>query len=273
MLRTPYARALSYAAVAGVVSAALGVIWLFGSIILEGRELSAVEDALFDLSIGALVFLVLGSLMLRHQSRGRRQYQQEVNEAKRKLDTAISHMSQGLMMFDSSRRLALCNRRYVELYGVSPEVVQPGLSFRDLLIHRKQTGSFFGDVEEYCTLMADAMDAGKTTTLIVETSGGRLVRIVNEPLEGGGWVATHEDVTERQRLLEAHERSEKLIGEQRHQLNVALNNMTHGLCMFDAEGHIVLPNICGGSRSSTCSSIARQQAPFWATRKNSSPAS
>jgi PAS domain S-box-containing protein len=71
---------------------------------------------------------------------------------------------------------------------------------------------------------------------------GRLVRVVNEPLEGGGWMATHEDVTERQRLLEAHEQSEKIVHEQKRQLDVALNNMTHGLCMFDTEGRIVLFN-------------------------------
>ena len=68
------------------------------------------------------------------------------------------------------------------------------------------------------------------------------MRVVNEPLEGGGWMATHEDVTERQRLLEAHEQSEKIVHEQKRQLDVALNNMTHGLCMFDTEGRIVLFN-------------------------------
>ena len=34
------------------------------------------------------------------------------------------------------------------------------------------------------------------------------MRIASEPLEGSGWVATHEDVTERQQLLEVRERAE-----------------------------------------------------------------
>ena len=67
------------------------------------------------------------------------------------------------------------------------------------------------------------------------------MQIVNEPLQGGGWVATHEDVTERQRLLSTRAVG-RLGSQQKLQLDAALNNMTHGLCMFDAEGHIVLFN-------------------------------
>ena len=145
-------------------------------------------------------------------------------------------------MFDASRRIVFCNRRYIELYDVSPAVVKPGLSFRELLAHRKESGSFFGDVDEYCATMAANIDAGKASNVVVDSSRGRVVRIVNVPLEEGGWVATHEDITERQQLLDAHERSKKIVSEQKLQLDVALNNMTHGLCMFDATGHIVLFN-------------------------------
>jgi diguanylate cyclase (GGDEF)-like protein/PAS domain S-box-containing protein len=242
MFRMSHARPLTDVALAGLVLAGAGSAWLFASVIAEGRELTAAEGFVLHLLVAAGVFFGLGWLVLRQHWRGRLQQQQEIDEAKRKLDTAVGHMSQGLVMFDAHQRIALCNRRYMELYGVSPAVVKPGLSFRELLIHRKESGSFFGDVEEYCTQMTAAVAAGTTTSLTVKSSRGRLVRIVNEPLDGGGWVATHEDVTERQQLLESHERSEKLLGEQRHQLDVALNNMTHGICMFDAEGRIVLFN-------------------------------
>ena len=67
--------------------------------------------------------------MLWSQWRWRDEYQQTINEEKRKLDTAINHMTQGLVMFDGAQRIALRNRRYCELYGLSPEVVTPGLRF------------------------------------------------------------------------------------------------------------------------------------------------
>ena len=72
--------------------------------------------------------------------------------------------------------------------------------------------------------------------------GGRSILIVNQPMADGGWVATHEDITERHDLLLAHTETEKLLREQKLQLDTALNNMAHGLCMFDAQGHLVLFN-------------------------------
>ena len=53
----------------------------------------------------------------------------------------------------------------------------------------------------------------KEISVIRPAKDGRLVRIASEPLEGGGWVATHEDVTERQQLLEVRERAEALARE------------------------------------------------------------
>jgi len=233
MRRMPL-RAITCAAVASLVSAVAGIAWLFGTVIAEGRALSAVEDVTLDLLIGAVVLLTLGWLVLRHQWRGQTQYQQEIDAAKRTLDRAISHMSQGLVMFDASQRIVLCNRRYIEMYGVSPAVVKPGLSFRDLLIHRKESGSFLADVDEYCA-MVTSMAHGKTSSLVAESSGGRLIQILNEPLEGGGWVATHEDVTEWRR-------AEERVREQKLQLDTALNTMTQGLNMFDASGRLVVCN-------------------------------
>ena len=47
--------------------------------------------------------------------------------------------------------MIVCNGKYVEMYGLSTDVVKPGCTFRDVIRHRKATGSFTGDVERYCT--------------------------------------------------------------------------------------------------------------------------
>jgi len=234
MLRVSY-RSVSFAAVAGLVPAVAGIAWLFAGVIMQGRELSSVEDVTLDVLIGAVILLSLGWLVLRHQSRDHERYKQEIDAARQTLDMAISHMSQGLVMFDASQRVVLCNRRYMELYGVSPTIVKPGLSFRDLLTHRKESGSFLGDVDEYCTMMATGVANGKISSLVVESSGGRLIQIMNQALEGGGWVATHEDVTEWRR-------AEERVREQKPQLDTALNTMSQGLNMFDASGRLVVCN-------------------------------
>ena len=61
------------------------------------------------------------------------------------LQTVLNNMSQGVLMFDSETRLIFCNQRYIELYGLSPEIVKPGCHLIDLIKHRIELGSFSGD--------------------------------------------------------------------------------------------------------------------------------
>jgi len=115
------------------------------------------------------------------------------------LRTVLNNMSQGVLMFDSETRLIFCNKRYIELYELSPDVVKPGCVLRDLLRHRTELGTFSGDVEEYVARLSAGIDEGKTFSQIVNLPDGRAFSVVNKPIPGGGWLATHEDVTERQR--------------------------------------------------------------------------
>src|SRR4029077_6995602 len=73
-------------------------------------------------------------------------------------------------------------------------------SFQDIIAHRNATGSFEGDVERYVELVL--RDVTQRNAMVITTSDGRFVQVVNEPLADGGWVATHEDITERRRAEE-----------------------------------------------------------------------
>ena len=75
------------------------------------------------------------------------------------LQTVLNNMSQCVLMFDSQTRLIFCNQRYLELYGLSPDIVKPGCLLRDLLRHRIERGNFSGDPDEYVavSLRASAM--------------------------------------------------------------------------------------------------------------------
>lgn len=117
----------------------------------------------------------------------------------RRLLNAIDNMSQGLNMFDAQGHIVLLNRRYLEMYKLSPEIVKPGCSLRELIQHRKETGLFSGDVESYSRKILDEMTSGdgKSHAHYVQASDGRIVLAKNEPLADGGWVSTHEDVTEQ----------------------------------------------------------------------------
>lgn len=113
------------------------------------------------------------------------------------LSVGLDNMSQGLCMFDSRGRIVLSNRRYLEMYRLSPDVVKPGLPLRDLILHRKQTGLFTGDVDEYCAGIFERVRTRSELGAYVPAKDGRIVLAKDEPLAGGGWVSTHEDVTEQ----------------------------------------------------------------------------
>jgi diguanylate cyclase (GGDEF)-like protein len=119
---------------------------------------------------------------------------------KQRLDVAVNNMTQSLLLFDSSDRLVVCNNRYIEMFGLSPDVVKPGCTFRDLIAYRKDAGSFKGDVDEYCSSVLRNVRLGKTALNVVENPNGRSIQIVNQPLAEGGWLTTLEDITERRRI-------------------------------------------------------------------------
>ena len=118
------------------------------------------------------------------------------------LHTVLNNMSQGVVMFDSQMQLIFCNQRYVEMYGLSADVAQPGCSLRELIEHRVASGSFAGDPVEYIAGLTETLAGGDTMQQTLTLADGRAFSVVNKPIAGGGWLSTHEDVTERQRSEE-----------------------------------------------------------------------
>ena len=120
----------------------------------------------------------------------------------RRLLNAVDNMSQGLLTFDAQARIVVVNRRYIDMYKLSPRIVKPGCSLNGLIQNRKDTGLFSGDVASYCQDILDGVAKGRTANLYVQASDGRIVLAKNVALPGGGWVSTHEDVTEQRRAEE-----------------------------------------------------------------------
>ena len=121
-----------------------------------------------------------------------------------RLTDALNYMSQGLCMFDAAGRIVVCNQQYLRMYKLSPEVVKPGCTLLGLMEHRKQTGFLTRDPRQYVKEILDSIAAGKTSKWMIEASDGRKVHAINEPMPGGGWVSTHQDITEQLRLQQQH---------------------------------------------------------------------
>ena len=165
-----------------------------------------------------------------------RQVGKNLRERSNRLATAIGNMSQGIAMFDRERRLIVCNKRYAEVYNIPSELTSPGTTQREILELRIANGTYGGaDPQQYLNDRLAIASDGKRNNSLLELSNGRFLHVCYEPTEDGGWVSTHEDVTEKVR-------AEKINEQQKVQLDTALENMRQGLLMCNASGHVILTN-------------------------------
>ena len=103
-------------------------------------------------------------------------------------------------MFDMSGTLVLCNQRYIEMYGLSSDVIKPGCTVNDVVEHRIATGSLTVlEAQGYVNDRQTTLTQGKIVTKDFKLPNGREIVVTRRPVQGGGWVATHEDMTERRR--------------------------------------------------------------------------
>jgi len=127
--------------------------------------------------------------------------------ARRKLGIvshALDCMSQGLVMFDGHKRLILWNRQYEELYSLQGRL-RVGMRLVDLMKHRFEVGTLDEDPLAYAARAEAAASSGQELKHVFKLPDGRVVAGSNRPRPDGGWVSTHEDVTDRE-VLE-HQRS------------------------------------------------------------------
>ena len=70
---------------------------------------------------------------------------------------------------------------------------------REVIERRIAAGTFEGDPDGYCPKVLGAVQRGESANQVTTTPHGRTIVVAGEPLPGGGWVATHQDVTEERR--------------------------------------------------------------------------
>lgn len=116
------------------------------------------------------------------------------------LDAALNNMTHGLCMFDSGQRLIICNERYCQMYNLCPDLAKPGTGLTEILRYRLSVGtSTVTEPDNEVLESAGVQVRGKFTSLVQELRDGRIIAISQQPIADGGWVAVHEDVTERRR--------------------------------------------------------------------------
>ncbi|WP_342109436.1 EAL domain-containing protein [Methylobacterium sp. SI9] len=127
-----------------------------------------------------------------------KEQEDRLTETNLRLDAALDNMSQGLCLYDAQDRLMVVNRRYTEIYGLSPGAVTPGMSAVEVMNASLMAGNHPGcDIETLLREQREAFYGGVWHTHFQELCNGRIVAIERRKTADGGFVATYEDVTER----------------------------------------------------------------------------
>jgi diguanylate cyclase (GGDEF)-like protein len=133
-------------------------------------------------------------------SRDREQLNAQLELQNHRFEAAVENMTQGLCMFDGEQKLIICNKRWLNLFGIPHELGQPGTSFRLILQARLANGHYPGrTVDEIIAERSAMRRDGKPKTFEQHLADGRVIQTYQQPLADGGWVSTFEDVTERRR--------------------------------------------------------------------------
>jgi diguanylate cyclase (GGDEF)-like protein/PAS domain S-box-containing protein len=158
--------------------------------------------------------------------------QRDLAEQNMRFNAAVENMSQGLCMFDRETRLVVCNELYASMYRLPDELRRPGALHRDIITHRVRNGILKGGhgesaVQHELTALS-ALPADARSSRVDEHADGKIIRVTRQPLPGGGWVATHEDITERRR-------AEQELDETKRFLDSIIQNIPVAVVVKDAK--------------------------------------
>lgn len=116
----------------------------------------------------------------------------ELRRANERFESAVENVPQGICLFDANQRVIVANARYGEIYKLTPEEIKPGTTLQEILESRKRQGTNFA----IATDVYRAVNIKKVHE-ILDLADGRTVSISRSVLSDGGWLTSHEDITQR----------------------------------------------------------------------------
>jgi diguanylate cyclase (GGDEF)-like protein len=176
--------------------------------------------------------------------------QKRMNElAEKSLDTqnrrfsaALENMSHGLAIFDAELRIVTCNKRYLEIYRLPADIVGPGTPLLRIAELRVAAGTAPTELPDFVAYVRTATSPPERFVQTSQLANGRFIQITRSPVNDGGFVAVHQDITEEIAHLDALKASHEEIAVQKMRFEGAIANISHGLSMYDAEGRLVISN-------------------------------
>ncbi len=122
---------------------------------------------------------------------------QQLHARSLQFDTAITNMVQGLCMFDKDQKLIVVNKRYLDIYGFSADVVKSGITLRELMKYSVSLGNYTAEeAERALAERNDPSQLSRRSVIKQRLKDGRVIAVMNEPMTDGGTIATYQDITE-----------------------------------------------------------------------------
>ncbi len=168
----------------------------------------------------------------------------------RRLETVIDNLSHGVCYFDAEERLILSNRRYAEIYRLEPRDIRPGATATEILELRAAAGTTTMDTDAYLANARAIQSSDLPGTWINELTDGRAIQVHYRPAPDGGWVATHEDITEL--------KATRTVANERLSLQTLIDWVPDYLWVKDATSRFVVANkaiTSDSGRANTCDMI------------------
>ena len=151
------------------------------------------------------------------------------------LNQVIDHASNGICVFDAHQRVIVCNDQFLRIYGYDRTFIRPGVSFRNIIGHANKLAIYSEPDFERLHEELHALFGQQKKTHRFHLSDGRVVEMRVLPVEAGGWLSEHEDVTRQVRY-------EQALQDRNQLLDAALDHMAHGLCAYDADLRLIVVN-------------------------------
>ena len=149
--------------------------------------------------------------------------------------SAFDAIDLGVCLFDAQERLILSNRRFAEIYRLAPEQIHPGATLREIIDLRVAAGTCAtATAEDYLALCVTNKAATQRVVWSTELPDGRTIQIRSQPRTGGGWIGTHEDITE-------HKAVHAAVNE-RLSLQALIDRLPDNLWVKDVNSRFVIAN-------------------------------
>lgn len=159
--------------------------------------------------------------------------QRAIEEMAERFKSATENMPYALSMFGKDQRLVACNGKYLQLYNLPPDVLHNGCSFQEFIERLVAAGIVTGNAQDYVDKMHVRLPSEAHVQWLDVNIAGRTIQITSRFKDDGGWVSTHEDVTDRRN-------AEKELLRVKNFLDTIIQNLPMPIVIKDAWSRKVL---------------------------------